>query len=430
MNDHYQSPISPGISWYETTAGDRPQYPRLDSAKHYDVIVIGGGFTGLNAALRLAEKGVDVAVIEAHRFGDGASGRNGGQMGTGQRLGAEEAEQAYGFEHAKALFDLAEAAKKHLLDTAKKYSIPIDYSKGQMSLAHRKRHLKGYQEHVAALNERFGYQDIYYMDQEETSERLGSNRYFGGSYDAGTGHIHPMRLVIGLAKAAAKAGASLFEDSKVTAIKKNGLKTEIIVNGRTLTADRVLIATNGYNDSLEAKSSAHIMPIRSFIAATEPLEDKFKVLNGGESVDDTRFVVRYFRKAPTGEMLFGGREAYTADNPRDISTHIRKQMCEIFPQLQDVKITHSWGGSVGITMSREPFVRDVMSGVTSIGGFSGHGVMLSNYTGRLFADSITDGSTALDVIRDLNVPTFPGGTRFRKPLLFAALTWYAMLDRI
>lgn len=429
MSD-YQSPISPGISWYETTIGERPSYPRLEASEHYDVLVIGGGFTGLNAALRLAEKGVNVALVEAHRFGDGASGRNGGQMGTGQRLGAEEAETAYGFDHAKALFTLAENAKKHLLNTAQKYSIPIDYQKGQMSLAHRKRYLKGYQAHVEALNERFGYSDIHYMDQEETAERLGSSRYFGGSYDGGTGHIHPMKLIVGLAKAAAMAGAALFEQSKVSSIKKNGLKTELIINGRTLTADRVLIATNGYNDGLEPKSTAHIMPIRSFIAATEPLKDDLNVIKGGESVDDTRFVVRYFRKAPTGEMLFGGREAYTADNPRDISTHIRKQMCEIFPQLENVKISHSWGGSVGITLTREPFVRDVMAGVTSIGGFSGHGVMLSNYTGRLFADLITDGSTELDVIRDLKVPAFPGGARFRKPLLFAALTWYAMLDRI
>lgn len=430
MSQSYQSPISPGLSWYEATVGERPSYPSLDAAKHYDVVIIGGGFTGLNAALHLAEKGVDVALLEAHRFGDGASGRNGGQMGTGQRLGAEEAEKAYGLEHAKALFDLAESAKKHLLDIAEKYAIEIDYVEGQMSLAHRKRYLKGYQEHVEALNERFNYPHIHYMDHEETSDRLGSNRYFGGSYDSGTGHIHPMKLVTGLAKAASNVGASIFENSKVSAIRKNGLKTEIIVNGQTLTADRVLIATNGYNDGLEPKSTAHIMPIRSFIAATEPLPDALNVLKGFESVDDTRFVVRYFRKMQTGEMLFGGREAYTADNPRDISSHIRKQMCEIFPQLEDVKITHSWGGSVGITLTREPFVREVMPGVTSIGGFSGHGIMLSNYTGKLFADLITDGSTALDVLRDLKVPAFPGGARFRKPLLFAALTWYAMLDRI
>jgi gamma-glutamylputrescine oxidase len=111
------------------------------------------------------------------------------------------------------------------------------------------------------------------------------------------------------------------------------------------------------------------------------------MIPGGESIDDSRFVVRYFRKFGDGRLLFGGREAYTADNPREISTHIRKQIAEIYPELADVEITHAWGGSVGITMPRQPFVREVMPGVTAAGGFSGHGVMLSNFTGKLYADT-------------------------------------------
>lgn len=430
MTPSDQSPIAPGISWYQASLGERPCYQSLEQSLHCDVAIIGGGFTGLNAALHLAEKGVNVALIDGCRFGDGASGRNGGQLGTGQRTGAEEAETSLGFERAKALFDLAENAKAHLLGTAQKHKINIDYTKGQMSLAHRKRYLKGYRAHVDALNERFNYPHIHYMEREEAANRLGSDHYHGGSYDAGTGHIHPLKLLVGLAMAAHKAGAQLFENTKATSLTKMAQGIEIKTGGPSITANRVLIATNGYIEGLEPVTAAHIMPIRSFIAATEPLSDAANVLNNFESVDDTRFVVRYFRKAPTGEFLFGGREAYTADNPRDIGVHIRRQMCEIFPQLKDVKIAHAWGGSVGITLPREPFVREVMPGVTSIGGFSGHGVMLANYTGKLYADLITSGSAELELLRDLKVPAFPGGARFRKPLLFAALTWFSMLDRI
>jgi gamma-glutamylputrescine oxidase len=196
-----------------------------------------------------------------------------------------------------------------------------------------------------------------------------------------------------------------------------------------IVAGRALIACNAFIDGLEPVTSAHVMPIRSFIGATVPLGDDSPVIPGGESVDDSRFVVRYFRKSADGRLLFGGREAYTSDNPTDISSHIRRQIAELYPALKDVEITHAWGGSVGITLSRRPFVREVMKNVTSIGGFSGHGVMLSNYCGKLYADHVNGGSEDLEVMRNLKVGPFPGGDRFRKPLLFLALTWFSLRDR-
>lgn len=150
----------------------------------------------------------------------------------------------------------------------------------------------------------------------------------------------------------------------------------------------MLIATNAYIGNLEPVTAAHIMPIRSFIGATVPLDAFPEIIPDREAVADSRFVVRYFRKTADNRLLFGGREAYTADAPRDISSHIRRQIAEIYPALKDIEITHSRGGSVGITLPRKVFVRDVMPGVTSIGGYSGHGVMLSNYCGKLYADLV------------------------------------------
>ncbi|MER8556175.1 FAD-binding oxidoreductase [Mesorhizobium sp. M1217] len=426
----YQSPISPGRSWYEDTAGPRPEYPALDGDRTCDVVIVGGGFTGLSAAAHLAKSGADVVLIETHRFGDGASGRNGGQLGTGQRAWAEELEAEYGFSRAKALFDLAEEAKAHLLDFAAMHQIEIDYMPGQMSVAHKKRYVDDYKAHAEIMASRFGYPHISFMDAAETAERLGSTHYFGGTRDTGTGHIHPLKLVIGTAKVAAQAGAKLFEQTPSTGITSGGGKVRVTTPKGTIIAGKCLIGVNAYGGTLEPVSASHIMPIGSFIGATVPLGADSKVLPGGEAVDDSRFVVRYFRKSKDGRLMFGGREIYAVNDPKDIHIHIRRQIAEIYPALKDIEITHGWGGYVGITVPRKPFVREVMPNVISVGGYSGHGVMLANFFGKLYAETVAGNRDRLKLIEDLKIPPFPGGRRFRAPLLFLALNWYALRDRI
>jgi gamma-glutamylputrescine oxidase len=426
----YQSPISPGYSWYEATAGQRTEYPALDGDRTCDVVIVGGGFTGLSAAVHLAKTGTNVVLLEACRFGDGASGRNGGQLGTGQRAGAEELEAEYGFERAKLLFDLAEEAKAHLLEFASVNNIDIDFRPGHMNVAHKKRELPEFLEHAEAMATRFNYPHMTYMDATETAERLGSTHYFGGVRDTGTGHIHPLKLVAGTARVAAEAGAKLFENSKVTSVATNGGKVIVTTARGTVTAQKCLLAIDAYSGDLEKSTASHIMPIGSFIAATVPLGEDSPVLPGGESVADSRFVVRYFRRAKTGELLFGGREIYSVQDPKDIHIHIRKQITELYPALSDVEITHGWGGYVGITVPRKPYVREVMPNVISAGGYSGHGVMLSNFVGKLYAETVAGNRDRLKLFEELNIPAFPGGRRFRAPLLFLALNWYALRDRI
>ncbi|NTJ41403.1 FAD-binding oxidoreductase [Agrobacterium larrymoorei] len=425
----WQSPISPSISWYENTVGDRPQYAAMDGSRTVDVAVIGGGFTGLQAAYNLAKAGVSVTLIDANRFGDGASGRNGGQFGTGQRAWPDDLEDEIGFERSKALFDIAEGAKHYLLDFARDQGIDMEFLPGQLNVSHKKAYAKDYRKSVDAMTSRYGYPHISFMEGAETAERLGSTHYYCGVRDTGTGHIHPMKLLVGLAKAARDAGADIFEMTPAKSIRQAQGKTLIETASGTITAGRVLIATNAHIGNLEPVTAAHIMPIRSFIGATIPLDDFPQVIPGQEAVADSRFVVRYFRKTRDNRLLFGGREAYTADSPRDISVHIRKQIAEIYPALHDIEMTHAWGGSVGITMPRQPFVREVMPGVMSIGGYSGHGVMLSNYCGKLYADMVVNRDKALEQFSALDVPSFPGGAKFRSPLLFLALSWFALRDR-
>jgi gamma-glutamylputrescine oxidase len=425
----WQSPISPGISWYEDNVAERPEYPALGGSTETDVAIIGGGFTGLQAAYNLAKNGVRVTLIEACRFGDGASGRNGGQLGSGQRWWPEEAEASLGYERSKALFDMAENAKRYLLDFADNHGIDIDYTPGQLSVCHKKGLEKYYRANGEIAASRYNYPHISFMDGKETAERLGSTHYLFGVRDTGTGHIQPMKLLVGLARQAQAAGAAIHEKTKALKIDRQGGKIVIETTHGTIRTERALIACNAYIGNLEPVTANHVMPIRSFIGATRPLDDFPDVIPGNESVADSRFVVRYFRRLKNGRLLFGGREAYTADNPRDISDHIRRQIAEIYPQLAEIEMTHSWGGSVGITLPRQPFVREVMPGVTSIGGYSGHGVMLSNYCGKLYADLVRGDRTELELYRDLNIAGFPGGPRLRTPLLFLALSWYALRDK-
>jgi len=428
--DAWQSPIAPGISWYQATVGERPAYPALDGSKTVDVAIIGGGYTGLQAAYNLAKAGVSVALIEAGRFGDGASGRNGGQLGTGQRWWPEELEQQIGYERSKILFDMAEDAKRHLMEFAETHGIDMDYMPGQMNVSHKPGHDRDYRANAEISAERYGYPHISFMDGRETAERLGTTDYYCGVRDMGTGHIHPLKLLVGLARVASAAGAQVFEMTRATGIRQASGKTIVDTPSGALTADRVLIAANAYIGDLEPVTAAHVMPIGSFIAATAPLDDFPHVIPGGEAACDSRFVVRYFRKTKDNRLLFGGREVYSSKDPRDTANAIRQQIVTTYPALKDVEITHAWGGNVGITMPRQPFVREVMPGVMSIGGYSGHGVMLSNYCGKLYADMVTGKATDLDHLAALKIPAFPGGRHMRTPLLFLALTWFALRDRL
>ena len=433
------SRISPGLSFYEAILPDRPAYPPLAGDTRADVCVVGGGFTGLSAAVHLAESGASVVLLEAERVGDGASMRNGGQMGTGQRADVVEHEAKYGSERARALFDLAEEAKRHLHEFTATHGIDMRYRPGQMSVAHRKHMLPDYRVAADAMRERYNYPHIAFMDRDETVGRLGSARYHGGIRDTGTGHIDPAALIVGTTEAAVRAGARVHERTRVSRIEPDGASVRIETPTGTVRADRVLVAVNGYNEGLERTAARHIMPIRSFIGATEPLPDNTDVLPGGEAVDDSRFVVRYFRRVdwPDGRsrLLFGGRETYGHPpperiRPEPLRRQIGRQIAEVYPQLRGVALTHAWGGSVAVTISREPFVREVSPRIHAVGGYSGHGVMLSNFTGKLYAEAVAGNRDRLGALEAFAHRSFPGGERLRPALHVLAMSWYALRDRL
>ncbi len=431
MNPLYRND-KPGVfpdSWYAATATIPPERPALRGDVTADVGIVGAGYTGLCAALSLAERGFRVVVLDAHRAGWGASGRNGGQIGSGYNKSQRWLAARVGADKARALWDLAEDAKRQVREFSATHAPDARYLPG---VAHGETKVAGVAEghaNAAWLAQNYGYAQITALDRSAMQALVKSPYYIGGTLDMGAGHIHPLRYALGLARAAEAAGVIIHERSEVHQVVPG--KQVILRTGQgRLTADHVILAGNGYLPNLDRQVAAKVMPINSFIATTEPLGDRAAdVLAQDIAVADDRFVVNYFRLSEDKRLLFGGRENYGIGFPTDITAALIRRIITLFPQLQGVKIDHAWGGTLGVTMSRLPAVLRVAPNILSAGGYSGHGVALSGFAGTVMAQAIAGQAERFDILSDLPVPTFPGGAAFRTPLLTLAMTWFSLRDR-
>ncbi|MDS9468163.1 FAD-binding oxidoreductase [Paracoccus sp. MBLB3053] len=419
-------------SLYAATRNRIAPFPRLEGEQRADVVVIGAGYTGLSAALHLAEAGRRVILLEAHRVGFGASGRNGGQLGSGQRLEVDDLESIAGRQAARRLWDLAEEAKRITRDLASRANVPV-----ADGIAHAFRK-PGEFDHAKAMSERlardYDYEQIEPMERDAFRALLPSDAYLAGELDHGAGHLHPLNLAIGMAQLAHEAGASIHELSEVTGIEhaRNATgKTTVTTPNGQVTCDHLILATNGYLGTLEPKVATRVMPINNFIIATEPLGDRaMQVLTRNIGVHDTKFVVNYWRLDPEGRLIFGGGENVSYNFPSDIAAKVRKPLLEIYPGLKDVGITHAWGGTLAITMNRLPcFIRPAPN-CLSASGFSGHGLAIATLAGKLMAQAVQGQSEGFDTMAALPSPAFPGGAMLRFPLLVVGMSWFSLRDRL
>jgi gamma-glutamylputrescine oxidase len=418
-------------SWYAATAigaVDRPAFAGDVSA---DVCVIGGGFTGLSAALNLAERGIDVVLLEAERIGFGASGRNGGLIGSGQRKDVLETEALFGYERSRLLWDFAEAAKTEIRERIARHAIDCDLVEGQLVGIHTRRYAGWARELSQALAERYDYPDTRALDAEETRALVATDGYLEGFFDSHAAAIHPLNFSLGLARAAEAAGVRIFEHTRVRAYSHTDPAMVEAAQGRVRAA-HVVLACNGYLGKLEPRVAGRIMPINNFVVATEPLgAERARALIGGRyGVHDTRFVVNYYRVTHDHRLLFGGGENYRSGFPRDIARFVRPYVLKVFPQLADAAIEYAWGGTLSVTVNRLPHVGRLPPNLYFAQGYSGHGISTATFAGKLIAEAIGGDATRFDVLARLPIHRFPGGTLLRYPGMVLGMLYYSLKDRL
>jgi gamma-glutamylputrescine oxidase len=421
-------------SWYWSTARGLADHPALDGAERADVCVVGAGYTGLSAALTLAERGYSVAVLEAHRVGAGASGRNGGVLGTGQRRDQGVLERWLGLDVARRLWRIGLDANVLVRERIARYGIDCDLKDGAIHAAHRPRYVRDYHAYVDHLERVYGYGGCRKLSRDEVREALGTDAFHGGYFDPCAGHLHPLNLALGLARAAAGAGARIFEHSRVLDWRggeRPGERVRVRTAHGEVEAEYLVIACNGYLGTLARAIESYQMPINNFMLATAPLsEARARRINRDDvAVVDSRFVVNYFHLSPDRRLVFGGGENYSPRFPRDIRAFVRRHMLRIYPDMAEVPIDYGWGGTLAVTRTRMPHFGRRGHGVYWAQGYSGHGIAMGNMGGTLVAEAIMGSAERFDLFARLPHRRFPGGRWLRGPALVAGMLYYAMLDR-
>lgn len=410
-------------NWYAATAAEVPARPPPEGDVTVDVCVVGAGFTGLGAAMALAGR-ASVVVLEAGRIGCAATGRNGGQVHTGQRRDQAWLEKTVGQGDAMALWRLAEDARAHFRTLTD--SIACDWRPGMIHARHKSGGEAEDAAYAALMAERYGYDQLDLIGEADLACELGTDVYFGGLVDRGGGHVHPLKLAQGMAQ-----GLTIHEDTRAESWTREGGKIVVTTPRGRVTCGQLILSGDGLLNAMAGKATARVMPINNFIAVTAPLDDVAEtIIRSNAAVSDSRFVVNYFRKTPDGRLLFGGGENYRPGFPDDIAGMVRKNLAKVYPQMADAPITHAWGGTLGITMSRMPFVDEIAPGVRVASGYSGQGVMLAPYVGKLLADAALGDTAGVALLSRVPTPPFPGGRLLRWPLTVAGLSWYALRDRL
>jgi gamma-glutamylputrescine oxidase len=417
-------------SYYVATANPFAPAPKLEGEVAADVVIIGGGYTGLHAALNAAERGFSVVLLEARRIGWGASGRNGGQIIPGWRKGAADLVKLYGAERARHIFDLSLRARDIVLARAQLHDIRCDLViNGHLLAAAKPGDVDEMREEVETLERVMKYPHARVLDAEETQAKLKSPLFHGALLDTFGGHFHPLNYALGLAEAARhKYRVRIFEDSRVLSIDTSD-GVAVRTQSGSVRARHGVLACDALLEGLEPRIAGRIMPVANYLVATAPLVDPGALIADDLAVSDTRFVVDYFRLSADGRLIFGGGERYAPHPPDDIAAFVRPFMLKVFPQLAETPIEYAWGGLVSITMSRLPHIGR-MGDLFFAHGYSGQGTLLPAIAGAAIGDAIEGDSGLLDVMSGLAPPEFPGGASLRAPLHVLGMLWYALRDRL
>lgn len=419
-------------SWYRESAELLPEQISLKEDVTADVCVIGAGYTGLSTALHLAKAGKRVVILEAARVGWGASGRNGGHVGTGQRADQFALEKWYGNETAKELWRLGLEAVELVESLIKGNNIDCELGKGNIHYAAKPAHAGELQEEIEHLEAVYDYTQLRGVEKADLASLGSAQGFHYAMVDEGARHLNPLKYCLGLARAAMAAGATIYEQSKAIRLKVQGDGAIVQTTAGSIRASRVVLACNGYLEKLYSPIASHIMPINNFIVATEPLsEEMAEQINPlNASLSDSLFVINYWKLSQDRRLIFGGGETYSDKFPSSITDFVRPHLLGIYPELAATQLDFGWGGTLAITRNRMPDMGISRGVVYYAQGFSGHGVPTATMAGKLMALSILDSCEDFDLMARLKTLSFPGGPLLRRPSLVAGMLFYSLLDRL
>ena len=430
-NQTYEQHDNEKISFYRSSVEDLNSQDQLTSDIDVDICIIGGGLTGISSAINLSKKGYSVILCEARKIGWGASGRNGGQLGIGMRKDQFTIEKKLGLRHAKELWSLGLEAVEDVKNLIKENEIDCHLVNGVMSTACFEKDIDEYKFEIEHMAKNYDFEGYKFFNKEKIREEINSKMYLAGLLNSGSYHLNPLKLTLGLAKVAQKNNVKIFENTPIEKIREEGDRVQVMSKKGLIRANQVVVACNGYLDSILGSKKNKFMPINNYVVATEPLGEKRarQIIKNNYAVCDTRFIIDYYRFSEDWRMIFGGGETFTSNFVKNATSFVSKRMIKVFPQLQNVKIDYSWGGTLAITVNRLPHFGTLMNNKVSYAfGYSGHGLALSVLAGKLIGENIHGDQERFKFFSDINHMSIPLGSIFRRPIYSSAILYYKIRD--
>ena len=419
-------------SYYADTAVRAARHPALQGDADCDVAIVGGGLAGLSAAIELADRGFSVRLLEAREVGFGASGRNGGQAIHGLACDQAEIEQQLGLDEARRVFAMSIEALDLIRQRCARFQIDGDWRDGYLGVATSAGKARDLLAGADHLEQAYAY-PLQRIGRAELPQWIDSPRYQAAVHDPRSGHLHPLKYTLGLARAAASLGVTIHEGTAVTALTQGDRPVLHTAHGR-ITARQVLLAGNVYLQGIAPALEQRIMPVGTYIVASAPVNPALaqRLIPCGAAVCDNNFVLDYFRFSADHRMVYGGRVSYSTATPMNLADSMRQRMVGTFPALAGTPVTHAWGGFVDISMNRAPDFGRLSScpQVYYLQGFSGHGLALTGLAGRVVAEAMAGDATRFDTFARLRHRNFPGGRLLRMPALVLGMAWYRLKDAL
>ncbi|HXS27553.1 MAG TPA: FAD-binding oxidoreductase [Steroidobacteraceae bacterium] len=420
-------------SYYLATAHPAEPRPQLAGDVDCDVCVVGGGIAGCSTALHLAERGYRVVLVEEHRIGWGASGRSGGQVLPGTAAGPLEIERLAGLNVARQVWNISVEGVDLVRSLIARHAIDCNWVSGHMQVAITPRHDGELRAIARDLPERFGYSTARYMPLEEVRSILDTKRYIAALFDERGGHLHPLNYTLGLAAAAERRGARIFEGTRALEFERHtpaGAALSVRTARGTVRCSQLALCGNAHLGRTARELASKIMAVGTCVITTGPLgpQRARRLITNNAAVSDMNWVLDYFRRTADDRLLFGGRVTYSGFDPSRIAATTRRRLVNVFPQLADAKVEHAWGGYLDITMNRAPHFGRLGRNVYFLQGFSGHGIALAGIAGKLLAEAVAGQAERFDVFARIPHRDFPGGALLRRPALVLAMLYYRIKD--